>query len=82
MSKTTRREFANGMALTAAAAILGLSPKPADAEPPPEMTRLRLARYDDHACLAPQWFAEELLRAEGFTDIEYVMTVDPGAPIS
>jgi len=35
MNKTTRREFANGMALTAAAAILGLSPKPADAEPPP-----------------------------------------------
>jgi NitT/TauT family transport system substrate-binding protein len=77
MSKTTRREFANGMALTAAAAILGVSPKPADAEPPPEMTRLRLARYDDHACLAPQWVAEELLRAEGFTDIEYTMTVNP-----
>ena len=33
----------------------------------------------EHACLAPQWVAESLLRAEGFTDIEYVMTVDPGA---
>jgi NitT/TauT family transport system substrate-binding protein len=77
MSKTTRREFANGMALTAAAAILGVSAKPADAEPPPEITRLRLARYPfDHACLAPQWVAEDLLRAEGFTDIQYTTTVD------
>ncbi len=77
MSKTTRREFANGMALTAAAAILGVSAKPADAEPPPETTRLRLPRFPfDHACLAPQWVAEELLRAEGFTDIQYTTTVD------
>src|SRR2546428_2629545 len=77
MSKTTRREFANGMALTAAAAILGVSAKPADAEPPPETTRLRLPRFPfDHACLAPQWVAEELLRAEGFTDITYTTTVD------
>lgn len=76
MSKTTRREFANGMALTTAAVILGVSPRRADAEPPPETTRLRLARFPyDHACLAPQWVAEELLRAEGFTDIEYTPTV-------
>jgi NitT/TauT family transport system substrate-binding protein len=66
------------MALAAAAAILGVSPRPADAEPPPETTRLRLARFPyDHACLAPQWVAEELLRAEGFTDIQYTSTVKP-----
>ena len=77
MSKTTRREFANGMALTAAAAILGVSPKPADAEPPPETTRLSLPKFPyDHACLAPQWIADELLRAEGFTDIQYRTTTD------
>ena len=77
MSKTTRREFANVMALGAAAAILGVSPKLADAEPPPETTRLRLPRYPfDHVCLAPQWIADELLRAEGFTDIQYPMTPD------
>jgi len=80
MHMTTRREFANGMALTTAAAILGVAAKPSDAEPPPETTRLRLVRYPyEHACLAPQWVAEGLLRAEGFTDIEYVMTVNPGA---
>ncbi len=72
MSQTTRREFTNGMALTAGAAILGLSAKPADAEPPPETTRLTLPKFPfDHACLAPQWIADELLRAEGFTDIQY-----------
>ena len=77
MTATTRREFANGMALTAGAAILGLSAKPAVAEPPPETTSLRLARYPfDHACLAPQWVAEELLKAEGFTDITFTTTVD------
>src|SRR5712691_11529269 len=78
MCQTTRREFANGMALTAGAAILGLSAKPANAEPPPETTRLTLARFPfDHACLAPQWIADELLRAEGFTDIQYRTTSDP-----
>jgi NitT/TauT family transport system substrate-binding protein len=72
MSQTTRREFANGMALTAGAAILGLSAKPANAEPPPETTKLTLPKFPfDHACLAPQWIADELLRAEGFTDIQY-----------
>ena len=78
MSRTTRREFTNGLALTAAAATLGFSAKPAEAEPPPETTKLRLARYTfDHACLAPTWVAEEILRAEGFTDIQYTTTVDP-----
>ena len=77
MSQTTRREFTNGMALTAGAAILGLSAKPADAEPPPETTRLTLPKFPfDHACLAPQWIADELLRAEGFTDIQYRTSTD------
>jgi NitT/TauT family transport system substrate-binding protein len=80
MTMTTRRAFANGMALTAGAAMLGLSTKAADAEPPPETTKLRLPRFAfDHACLAPQWVADELLRAEGFTDIQYV-TTDHGLP--
>src|SRR5262249_8705105 len=78
MRKTTRREFTNGMALTTGAAILGFAAKRAGAEAPPETTLLRLARSPfDHACLAPTWVAEELLRAEGFTDIQYTTTVDP-----
>jgi len=40
-------------------------------------TRLRLARCPyDHVCLAPQWIADELLRAEGFTDVQYTTVTD------
>jgi NitT/TauT family transport system substrate-binding protein len=48
-------------------------------EPSPETTRIRLERYPfDVACVAPQWVAEDLLRAEGFQTIEYVsITGDP-----
>jgi NitT/TauT family transport system substrate-binding protein len=41
------------------------------AEPPPETTRLRLA-HTPAICLAPHYVAEELLQAEGFTDVQYV----------
>ena len=42
-------------------------------EPPPETRRLRLARFPfELVCLAPMWIAEELLRAEGFDDLQYV----------
>jgi NitT/TauT family transport system substrate-binding protein len=40
-----------------------------------ETTRLRIARSPS-LCVAPQFLAEPLLRAEGFTDLEYV-TLDP-----
>ena len=57
--------------------LAGWHSSPALAEPPPETTRLRLARYSvDVACMAPQWVAEELLRAEGFTGIEYIPADD------
>jgi NitT/TauT family transport system substrate-binding protein len=73
MAKTARRAFVKGMSLTAAAGVLGISPRRVDAEPPPETTRLRIARLPyDHACMAPSYMAEELLQAEGFTDIQYV----------
>ena len=45
----------------------------AAAEPPPETRRLRLARFPfELICLAPMWIAEELLRADGFDDLQYV----------
>jgi NitT/TauT family transport system substrate-binding protein len=69
----SRREFIGGLALTGAAAMLGLRPGPAAAavEPPPETTRLRI-RKADPACWAPMYVAEPLLREEGFTDVQYV----------
>ncbi|MEK6210246.1 MAG: ABC transporter substrate-binding protein [Pseudomonadota bacterium] len=65
----SRREFLAGTSTLGAAALLGLS-RTAAAEPPPETTRLRLVRATA-VCNAPQYVAEALLRAEGFTEIRY-----------
>jgi NitT/TauT family transport system substrate-binding protein len=67
----SRRRFATGLGFAGAAALLGPSARLAAAEPPPETTTLRLSHHKP-ACWAPQYLAEELLRAEGFSDIEYV----------
>ena len=45
---------------------------PAAAEPPPETTRLAIVQAG--VCFAPQYVAEALLRAEGFSDVTYVKT--------
>ena len=65
-----RRHFLTGSAAvvtTIAAHRGGLA---AVAEPPPETTRVRLGSVPS-ICLSPQYVAEDLLRAEGFTDIRY-----------
>jgi len=68
----TRREFVGG--LTAATATLaGVPPGRASAEPPPETTTIKLDKRPS-ICIAPQYAAEELLRTEGFTDVQYVNT--------
>lgn len=66
-------------ALAAAGAVsLGGRIANAAAEPPPETTLLRLVKFPS-VCQAPLFVAEELLRAEGFTDISYVEAAVPGA---
>lgn len=45
------------------------------AEPPPETSTIRLV-LDPGICFAPQYLAEELLRQEGFTQIDYVKDND------
>ena len=67
----SRRDFVTRMTLTGTAAILGMRAVPAAAEPPPETTRIRLVK-NLGLCVAPEFVAEEFLRAEGFTDIQYV----------
>jgi NitT/TauT family transport system substrate-binding protein len=67
-----RREFVTGMSAAGAAALAGLGPKPAAAELPPETTKIRISYARRGLCVAPQYVAEELLRGEGFTDVEYV----------
>jgi NitT/TauT family transport system substrate-binding protein len=50
---------------------LGLRAVPGAAEAPPETTRLRIPNTGA-ICLAPQYAADDLLQAEGFTQVEYV----------
>jgi NitT/TauT family transport system substrate-binding protein len=65
----TRRGF---LATAAAAGLLDLPPALAD-EGPPETTTIRLP-HDPSVCVAPAYVADDLLRAEGFTDIRYEPT--------
>ena len=67
----SRRRFLGGLTLVGTAGVLGLSPSPVAAEPPPETTRLRVKK-DPALCEAPVEVAEELLRAEGFSEVQYV----------
>src|SRR5438874_1857359 len=73
-----RREFLTGFA-AAIAASLSHTPPGIAAERPLETTRITLARSPT-ICVAPQFIAEELLRAEGFTEIRYVDTSAPDVP--
>jgi NitT/TauT family transport system substrate-binding protein len=66
----SRRDFL--ASLSAAGAVGALGPRaPLADEGPPEVTALRIG-YDSSICVAPNFLAEDLLRAEGFTDIRYM----------
>src|SRR5262245_28667980 len=63
-----RRFLATASALSAAWFIGNV--RTAAAEPPPEVQKIRLARIPG-ICMAPEYVAGELLRLEGFTEVEY-----------
>ena len=67
----SRRGFVGGLTLAGTASLLGLRAEAAAAEPPPETPQIRLYKFPG-TCLAPQYVADELLRAEGFTDVQYL----------
>ena len=67
----SRREFVERLGIVAAVGCLTMRPVNAAAEPPPETTRIRLAKYGA-ICAGSQVIAEPLLRAEGFADTQYV----------
>ena len=68
-----RREFMQAVASAGAASALGLTTDLHAAEPPPETTRIRI-QDAPITCFAPLYVAEALLKAEGFTEVEYVKT--------
>jgi NitT/TauT family transport system substrate-binding protein len=65
----TRRRVLS--AIAAMGAVTLPSPRLLAAEPALETTTVRLGKLPV-ICFAPQYVCEELLRAEGFTDIQYV----------
>jgi NitT/TauT family transport system substrate-binding protein len=73
----SRRRFLSQLGVAGAAGLggfgivrLGGGARSFAAEPPPEITTITLEKAPV-TCLAPQYVAGELLRAEGFTDIRY-----------
>src|SRR2546422_5344237 len=70
----TRRTFLGGLTATVAMA------RPAGAEPPPETTRIRLGKIPS-ICRSPQYIAEDLLKAEGFSAVANVDRQGGGASI-
>src|SRR5215470_888654 len=67
-----RRTFLHETALagTVGLGLTGWHPRHALAESPPETTRIKLIEITG-ICIAPQYVAEDLLRSEGFRDVEY-----------
>jgi NitT/TauT family transport system substrate-binding protein len=76
----SRRRFLGGLPLAGAAGFLGLEPRPTAAEPPPETTTITLVQIPS-ICQAPQYVAEELLRAEGFVEVHYAQRPGGGKGI-
>jgi len=75
MNTITRRRFLERASAVGAGSLLGLPPA-ARAEAPPETKKLRLVQSPT-ICQAAQYVAEELFKAEGFTDVQYLK--NPGA---
>jgi NitT/TauT family transport system substrate-binding protein len=67
----SRRHFLTQLGIASVAGLGGAGARSFAAEPPPEITTVRFVK-SPVICVAPQFVAAELLRAEGFTDIRYV----------
>jgi NitT/TauT family transport system substrate-binding protein len=68
----SRRRFLATLSAAGGAGLIGAS-RSFGQEPPPETTTVRLSKIAG-TCIAPQYLAEELLRLEGFADIQYLPT--------
>ena len=70
-SRQSRRRLLATLSSAAGVSLIG-SPNVFAQQAPPETSRIRLSK-SAAICVAPQYVAEDLLRAEGFTDVEYVL---------
>jgi NitT/TauT family transport system substrate-binding protein len=71
-SMQSRRGFLAALSSAGAAGLLGADASLAQ-EGPPETSTIRLGKVGS-ICIAPQYVADELLRAEGFADVQFVET--------
>ena len=72
-----RRRFLATLSSATTAGLFGGAKAFAE-ELPPETTRIRL--YDwTGVCIAPQFVAEEFLKSEGFTDVQYLRDEPTGS---
>ncbi len=72
----TRRRFLSTLSSVGAAGLIGARNSFAQ-EAPPETTTVRFPKYTNNVnnvCGAPLYVVDELLRAEGFTDVRYLPT--------
>jgi NitT/TauT family transport system substrate-binding protein len=79
MSRVSRRVLLARLLTLGSGGLLGLRPGPVAGEQPPETPRIRLVG-SRALCFAPQFVAEDLLHAEGFSDVQYVLS-EPNAEI-
>ena len=75
----TRRRFLVGLSLTSAVGRLSARPALA-AEAALETSTVRFVK-NPAICVAPQYYSQELLRAEGFTEISYVEAANADAVV-
>jgi NitT/TauT family transport system substrate-binding protein len=74
----TRRRFLTTLSLAGAARFIPV-PRALAVEGSLETKTVRLPKVLG-VCVSPQYAAEELLRAEGFTDVRYVETTAAAVP--
>src|SRR5271163_1016756 len=76
----SRRRFLTTLSIAGAAGLVRV-PLAQAADSAPETTTVRIFANRPGICVAPQYIAEPLLRAEGFTDVRFVgLTAITGAP--
>lgn len=71
-----RRHFLQQGSALGVASLLGISNE-SRAEPPPEVSKIRLV-HTPVVCFAPAYMAEALLRLEGFSEVEYIKPGNDG----
>src|SRR5688572_15940614 len=73
----TRRKFCKAASAVVSPTLLWVELGPAAAQSQPETTKIRFVGGGTPICLTPQYMAEGILKAEGFTEVEYTKTGKP-----